>query len=114
MKIIIYFNLLFFLILTSCSSSEYSGTYINHNFNYPSFIVDIPYVEDTLLLEKDLTFYSNYFGIGSYKINENKIILNYEYEMGKASFETTIENVKGEIRIILFKDQNHYYKKTND
>jgi len=104
------------VVICSCTTNSLSGTYVNYNFYYTPFVAEIPYVEDTLILKNNLKFTSGYFGEGEYEIissdNGKSIILNYNYEMGKASFEATVEEDElGKVKIILFKDQNHYYKK---
>jgi len=112
-------SMLFFYVLTGCSdfsNNKFVGRYINVNYDYDPFLAEIPYVADTLLLRSDFTFQSKYFGQGSYEINrsisETKIVLHCEYEMGAFSFQATIESdERGSPKIVLFREENHYYKK---
>ncbi|HMT55052.1 MAG TPA: hypothetical protein PKD16_18585 [Saprospiraceae bacterium] len=110
----IYYILLL-LLLFACRSKKIAsveGIYINSNYNYEPFLAEVPYVSDTLILKKDNTFKSGYFGNGTYIINDSKIRLSYLYEFGVANFEAQIEAKRGNIdKIILFKNQNHHYKR---
>lgn len=108
-------------ILVQCKQytpTDLAGIYVNHNYNYPPFIPDIPYIKDTLWIKNDFTFKSNYFGNGHYHIyNEymiSKIRLIYTYQFGQAGLTRNLGRDKtGKVKIILYRDQNHYYKKIN-
>jgi len=107
--------ILIFLVLSCCKSPNLEniiGVYINCNYEQSSHIGDIPFKEDTLILYKDRTFKSGYYGKGIYELDNDNIILNYKYEYGEASSEMPIEvNIFGEFKFIIYKDLNHHYKK---
>jgi hypothetical protein len=92
------------------------GTYINTNYQYKPFLVEIPYQSDTLTLLKNGTFTSSYWGKGKYrllhKLFTTQIILDYHYEMGDAS-ATFFMNRHNYLKpqIILFEVEQHFYRK---
>ena len=93
-----------------------TGIYINTNYKYEPFLPEIPYIEDTLILYDNNTFYSNYWGKGVYQIEYSikgtNLDLTYDYEFGKAGFHTRINReISGKTKIILFKQNDHCYKK---
>ncbi|BDW93375.1 hypothetical protein MACH07_22070 [Flagellimonas marinaquae] len=92
-----------------------AGTYVNRNYDYTPFIPEIPYVSDTLVLNDDFTFKSDFWGNGTYEIKNSlkgsTIKLRYNYEFGKASYTARIEEVEKTLKIILFEKKNHYYEK---
>ncbi len=101
------------------SKSTLTGSYINTNFEYTPFLVDIPYNPDTIKLNANKTFSSTYWGDGEYEIkyalSGTKIHLKYSYQFGKAGYTTQIERqFFSEPRIVLFQTMNHYMKKTNN
>jgi len=109
-----HFRFIVLFLISSCNygNESYVGVYINQNFDYEPFIAEIPYKSDTLILKNDSTFVSGFFGKGTYQIRDNRITLRYMYDLGKASFEAPIEKINTEnIRIILYRGQNHYYQK---
>ncbi|WP_187262454.1 hypothetical protein [Pontibacter beigongshangensis] len=93
------------------------GVYVNTNFDYTPFLVEIPYGPDTLTLFKDGHFSSRYWGTGAYKLTRSikgsEIRLQYTYEAGTASFQAPIErNLFGRSpRIVLYKARDHHYEK---
>ncbi len=92
------------------------GIYANTNFRNEHCCIDTPHKEDTLILKSDGTFLSGYYGIGTYKVSygilTTEIDLTYEYEMGKAGFNTYFSNkINERPKIILNYDLNHYYEK---
>lgn len=97
------------------SDSEISGQYVNTNYQNKPCCVEAPHVSDTLELFSDNTFISGFYGRGTYKIYRGlstKIILTYDYEMGKGSYYTSFTNeIFEKPRIILNSDTNHYYEK---
>lgn len=107
------------LLLTQCKkdykATLLAGTYVNRNYDYTPFIPEIPYVNDTLVLNDDFTFKSDFWGNGTYEIKNtlkgSTIKLRYNYEFGKASYTAKIEGVEKTLKIILFEKKNHYYEK---
>lgn len=88
------------------------GIYVNTNFQYHPFLPEIPYNTDTLILNTDSTFYSNYWGKGTYVIKNNSVELFYHYEYGLGSYIANIGTDEiGHPKIILFKEMDHHYKK---
>lgn len=118
-SIIIIIVITFFLILgynNFFTKEMLIGSYVNKNFNYSPYLVEIPYVPDTLTLYKDNQFVSNYWGKGSYNIfhtvKGTEIELTYNYKFGKAGYRTFIKRLDlGKPKIILNIDRNHYYEK---
>jgi hypothetical protein len=104
-----------FMVMFSCKLNKLqsvSGVYVNSNYNYEPFLAEVPYTNDTLILKKDKSFESKYFGKGSYVIIDNKIRLTYPYGFGVSTFEAKVEvNNQGLEKIILFEAQNHHYKR---
>lgn len=102
-------------LICSCMSpnlEDLDGVYINCNYDQSTFLPDIPLKEDTLILFKDRSFKSGYYGKGTYELIKGNIILNYKYEFGAASSEMPIEiNMFGELKLIIYRDLNHHYKK---
>tara|TARA_B110001450_G_scaffold46287_1_gene43023 strand:+ start:961 stop:1341 length:381 start_codon:yes stop_codon:yes gene_type:complete len=112
---LIFLSLLFAQCKKDYNVESLTGTYINRNYDYTPFVPEIPYVNDTLVLNKDLTFDSAFWGEGTYKIENSlrgsSVKLRYNYEFGKASYTAKIEeNGKG-LKIILFEKKNHHYEK---
>ncbi len=103
------------LMFSGCRSQSIEsivGKYVNSNFNYEPFIAEIPYSVDTLVLNKDYTFISGYFGNGNFELKKDKIKLIYNYEFGLSSYEAPVEiDSEGNPKIILFREKNHHYKK---
>ena len=98
------------------SKSTIIGIYVNTNYNYQPFLVEIPYVADTLKLLSNNQFESNFWGKGNYillyKASGTEIELFYKYEFGKAAYQTSISRINwGNPKIILNKDKGHYYEK---
>jgi hypothetical protein len=94
------------------------GKYVNTNYDYSPFIVDIPYSIDTLFLNQDYTFNSGYWGDGAWSIFEEDNIcyirLRYKYELGNASYVGPLVEGNEGVKIILNSDMNHHYKKINE
>lgn len=111
------------LIISYCynnflTKSTIVGKYVNRNYNYKPFLVEIPYVADTLTLLNSDQFESTYWGKGSYSITRDvggtHIDLKYNYEFGKAGYNTSISRPNwGSPKIILDRDRNHFYEKTD-
>ena len=106
----------YYLHLNFFSKKMIVGTYINTNFDYPSHVAEIPCYADELELYSDGRFSSSYWGEGEYKISYSikgtTIDLTYNYEFGKAGFNTYItRDVFGTPKIVLNKDRNHHYAK---
>ncbi len=115
---LIYF-ILFGLLFVQCKK-DYNveslvGTYENRNYDYTPFVPEIPYVDDTLILKADSTFESDFWGNGTYEVNNSlkgsSIKLHYNYEFGKASYTAKIEENDKGIKIVLFEKKNHHYEK---
>lgn len=107
----------YYLFANFIPKNEIVGTYVNTNYSYEPFLVEIPYQVDTLILYKDNTFKSNFFeGNGVYEIsyaaNGTFISLLYNYEFGKARFNSKIERLYSDnLKIILDDEKDHYYAK---
>jgi hypothetical protein len=90
------------------------GKYINNNtqpiLEGPN---SIEHGIDTLIIYENGKFESNAWGKGTYKIeNRKRISFTYDYEFGKAGYNTNIsKSTLGKIRIILNQDLNFYYEK---
>ncbi len=105
--ITVYDNLLF--------KSMVSGTYVNSNFNYDPFLVEIPYRPDTLILADDGKFNSNYWGRGTYQVTHHfiytQITLSYNI-LGKGSITFNMNRYCYWLpQIILFDVEDHAYRK---
>lgn len=107
--------IVFFTISFPVSDNNIYGKYANKNYQQPICCVEAPHQPDTLILYKNGTFESNYFGSGNYKLDsgfETNIEIYYK-DFGKnAIFRTYFENkLFDKPRIILNADMNHYYEK---
>ncbi|WP_157814188.1 hypothetical protein [Olleya sp. Bg11-27] len=94
-----------------------AGIYLNKNYDKKICCIESPHKPDTLILKLDGTLSSNFFGIGTYKMNygifETEIELHYESENGKAGYYTYFVNRLFESpKIIMNSDTNHYFEKT--
>lgn len=92
------------------------GVYTNKNYKDKNCCVEAPHIADTLILNPDGTFSSEYYGHGRYDIDygilKTEINLNYQYEMGNANYATYFSNrIYEKPKIILNSDLNHYYEK---
>lgn len=92
------------------------GTYVNNNFNETPFYAEIPYIKDTLILNANNTFKSNYYGNGTYKLNSgifrNELSISYNYSMGKAGARFILKNkIFSFKKIMLVSDLDYYYEK---
>ena len=90
--------------------------YINKNYEKQICCIESPHKPDSLILKSDGTLSSNFFGIGTYKINygilETGIELHYENKNGKAGHYTYFVNRLFEKpKIIMNSDTNHYFEK---
>jgi hypothetical protein len=93
-----------------------AGSYINKNYQKKICCIESPHKPDTLILKIDGTLSSNYFGVGTYKVNygifENEIELHYENQYGKAGHYTYFVNrLFEQPKIIMNSDTNHYFEK---
>ncbi|BDD03914.1 hypothetical protein [Aureibacter tunicatorum] len=89
------------------------GVYINNN---TSPVLEGPNSEtDTLKIFNDLTFENQAWGIGTYKIDRDRISFSYSYEYGKAGYSTTVSRafLSNKIRISLNSDLGFYYEIIN-
>lgn len=120
------------------TNKQLTGVYVNNNFNNEHFVVNIPYTKDTLILNKNGTFSSRYYGDGTYTTkfclfsNYITITHNVNYTIPKSVLEHTDSDYKGgaksiqhkatielriknnlfqSIQIILVEDLNYYYSK---
>lgn len=132
---VLVLSFLLFYCNNHITSNAIAGQYINKNYRYPALLPDIPYENDTLVLLKNNTFSSSYYGEGSYFLSYSNlntyIIFQYECSVDsflyidlptdtainknkamQASFKAeVIRTMFGKPKIILNKDQNHYYEK---
>lgn len=103
---------IFFAGCRSVSIKDVVGVYVNINFDYEPFLVEIPYSSDTLILKNDYSFKSSYYGEGNFELGKDRIKLIYGYGYGTASYEAPIElDLYGNVKIILFRLEDHHYKK---
>lgn len=97
------------------SNNSIYGKYINTNYSNPICCVEAPHKLDTLFLMKNGKFYSNFYGVGKYKIINGlnpEIALEYSYNNQKAIYKTYFSNkLFQKTRIILNADLDHYYEK---
>lgn len=105
-----------FIFNNFISKEALVGKYINKNYNYQPFIPDIPYVADTLIIKNTGNFRSSYFGNGkitlAYSISGTKVNFIYTYKIGKAILRRNVyRTFFSSPKIILYKEENHYYKK---
>ncbi|QEE50146.1 hypothetical protein FUA48_11300 [Flavobacterium alkalisoli] len=114
--LVILFFITAYLMNCFFSDSMVKGTYVNQNFGN-NFIADIPHTPDTLILYKDNSFKSNFYGEGtyslSYDVSGTTIELLYTDEAGKSSFSSQVSRrfFFGAVKIPLDIDLNQYYKK---
>jgi hypothetical protein len=93
-----------------------AGMYINKNYEKKHCCVESPHKPDTLILKPDGTLSSNYFGIGTYKVDyrivDIQIELNYENETGKhRDYTYFVNRIFEKPKIIMNSDTNHYFEK---
>ena len=96
-------------------NKEIYGNYINTNFDNPICCVEAPHKMDTLILMKNGKFKSEFFGEGTYILNNGinpKIELHY-IDMDKPAIYRTyfLNKLFDKPKIILNADLNHYYLK---
>lgn len=118
---IVAFIVIFSFFLSGCCRQPCFnpvGKYVNTNYDYSPFVVDIPYSSDTLLLNQDYTLQSSYWGNGTWSTFEDDnrcyIRLRYRYESGNASYVGPLVGGVDGIKIVLNSNMNHYYKKINN
>jgi len=113
--LLVNLRVLFLKFSSSSIASSYFPLFLLLNslyLQYEPFIAEIPYLIDTLILNKDYSFRSGHYGEGSFELKENRIKLIYKYEFGSSSYEAPIEtDSDGNPKIILFQEHNHHYKK---
>jgi hypothetical protein len=116
-KIVVgFFAILFLLLIVfyydfPLTKTKIVGTYINTNYENEPCCMEAPHQPDTLTLNSDYTFTSNFYGQGTY--TTNGLDIHWKYQMGQAGFHTSFSNkLFEEPRIILNYDFNHHYKKT--
>ncbi len=96
--------------------SNIAGIYINKNYGKKICCIESPHKPDSLTLKIDGTLSSNFFGVGTYKVNyrlfETEIELHYENINGKAGYYTSFVNrLFEQPKIIMNSDTNHYFEK---
>ena len=97
---------------SSFSEKQVIGTYINKNFDNPICCVEAPHVSDTLTLNQDKTFYSNYYGHGTYKLEVGSWTTCIKFNCSDLGVNTYFtKSISGTPRIILNYDMNHFYEK---
>lgn len=106
----------------SLGKDDIVGTYVNTNYDKPHCCVEAPHEPDTLILKSDFTYFSDYYGKGTYELNGLNIswtycidsVEGYNVQMGEAGYSTHISNkLFEEPRIILnsLPQLEHYYRK---
>ena len=92
------------------------GDYANTNYDNEHCCMNSPHKPDTLILNSDGTFSSEFYGTGTYEvsygISESRIAWTYDYGVDSVIIDTYFNNkVFGNTKIILNGDFNHYYEK---
>ncbi len=114
-KLIVGIFFIFFVLIYSYnnffSKKMLTGTYVNINYeNSPA--VETAKRTDTLYIYEDNSFYSRYYGKGtyhlSYSFSGTKIDMSYK-SSGRNTFIK--RDWFGKPKIILFRDINHFYIK---
>ncbi|MCH3883290.1 MULTISPECIES: hypothetical protein [Tenacibaculum] len=107
-------SFLFFILILSCDVPLYnaSGTYINKNYESKYCCFETPHIADTLILYKDGTFNSDYYGKGKYDINNQIGNISIYLNADRIGVHTTMSNkLFQRIEISLSSNTNHHYLK---
>ncbi len=96
-----------------------AGVYVNHYNGSRPTIADMPDEADTLVLFQNGKFHSGFYGKGTYQLDYSmwgtSINIQYEYEMGRAALNASINKpLFGEPRIMLVSDLDYYYIRVKD
>ena len=92
------------------------GSYVNTNYEYGPFVAEMPYGQDSIHLDSDMSFSSTCWGNGQYEIEYSlkgtKLDFSYTYALGTAGIQTYIERrFFSQPRIMIVRDMNHYMRK---
>lgn len=124
-----------FLLLSTIFTIDYPvsiekvhGSYVTNVFGEGPGYVEIPNGTDTLFLNTDMSFFSNFYGEGVFEIGSgfysNKLKINYEYNPvtsysnNKNTYHASRAfEIKNKLfrppKIMLVDDLNYYYRKLN-
>ena len=92
------------------------GKYVVVNQSLKPFIAETPYGNHNLVLKKDFTFTSTYWGNGTYLITSSTLEsrIHLHYDEGRSMYSSRIKRqFFSSPRIILDIDMNHYMEKTD-
>lgn len=110
--------ILFWIVirLNAVTRNEMNGVYVNRNFDYSPFLVEIPYQADTLTLLSNGQYESEYWGGGSYKLKgevNGRVVLAYEQDGVKCEYSISIQKdyIWSKPKLVLYEDKNHFYEK---
>lgn len=81
--VVISVLLIFYFLNHFFTKSMIVGTYVSND----NAGIDGPNKGDTLILLENNTFRSQTWGKGTYKLEGSSITINYNYELGKASYQ---------------------------
>ncbi len=102
------------VILFSCAS-DYNiiGTYVFDPTSSKRFFAEVPFQVDTLFLRKDSTYYSKFYGDGTYHIENNGVRgSNLVLTRKSSQFLFQIdEGANDRIKLMIVRDMNYYYRK---
>jgi len=88
------------------------GVYVNNNYNEKPFYAEIPYNRDTLKLTRNKTFFSNFYGEGTYEFSSNIFGGNLYIVTENSISNFPLQNkIFRQTRVILVSDLNFYYEK---
>ncbi len=90
------------------------GEYISSNIDESAHISGIPKNGDILVLYKDGSYSSDFYGIGEYRLKQKlkgtEIQLLYHYEFGKAQFRANLSRSISGKPLIHLSDDGQYTK----
>lgn len=118
-KKVLIFSSIILILIVCCdipmTNSSMAGTFVNTNYDKSPCCVEAPHTADTLIIRSDGTFYSQFYGEGTFKVGFDiynpKMILDYD-KNGKGSIYTYCQNTLFEKTKIILNDQrSHYYEK---
>lgn len=134
--IVIIGSIILLLVDLPITVKKLAGVYTNNNYNTEPFYAEIPYIKDTLILNNNGTYSSNYYPNGTYEIKsglfQNQLTITYEIKSeipksilvysdskqktkslsGKGSYIFEVKNrLFQSIKIQLVEEQNYYYSK---
>lgn len=110
----ILISVLIFILILSCDAPLYnaSGTYINMNYHSKICCTEAPHVADTLILQKEGTFKSGFYGEGKYEVNNQIGSISIYLDADKIGIHTSMSNKLFQRTQICLNDNTfHHYSK---